>query len=204
MGRVEDTYDLLNCGPRRRFVVRGFDDVPRIVHNCGVVYDAKKEEITIGAEPRIKVVLEALSESDSKSIVFVPYVSAVNMVARQLRDAGYVVAVIYGAVKKADRDVIFQKFQNDTTPQVIVAQPAAMSHGLTLTAASTIVWYAPPNSAETYEQANGRIVRPSQKFTTVIVNVEGTAVERRMYSRLKNKQAMQDLLLERKVHREVA
>lgn len=28
------TYDLVNCGPRRRFVVRGRDGVPTIVHNC--------------------------------------------------------------------------------------------------------------------------------------------------------------------------
>lgn len=32
--RVEPVYDLLNCGPRSRFTVRGPDGVPFIVHNC--------------------------------------------------------------------------------------------------------------------------------------------------------------------------
>lgn len=30
----QDVYDLINCGPRNRFVVRGFDGLPVIVHNC--------------------------------------------------------------------------------------------------------------------------------------------------------------------------
>jgi len=165
---------------------------------CGVAYDKHGNEITIGAESRIKVVVEAIEASDSKSIVFVPYVSSVKMVAELLREMGYPVETIYGGVKKAERDRIFASFQNSELPRVIVAQPAAMSHGLTLTRASTIVWYAPPTSADIYEQANGRITRPGQKYTTVIVNVEGTSLERRMYARLKKKQSMQNLLLERK------
>lgn len=32
--RVEPVYDLVNCGPRNRFVVRGSDGRPLIVHNC--------------------------------------------------------------------------------------------------------------------------------------------------------------------------
>lgn len=32
--RVEPVYDLINCGPRHRFVVRGSDGQPLIVHNC--------------------------------------------------------------------------------------------------------------------------------------------------------------------------
>jgi len=83
-------------------------------------------------------------------------------------------------------------------PQIIVAQPASMSHGLTLTAASSIIWYAPLPNNEVYEQANGRITRPGQKYTTVIAHIESTPEERRIYYRLKNKQKMQGLLLAKK------
>jgi SNF2 family DNA or RNA helicase len=79
---------------------------------------------------------------------------------------------------------------------VLVAQPAAMSHGLTLTAASTIVWYAPVTSHDVYQQANARITRPGQKLTQFIVHLEGTEVERRIYKRLQGKEKMQGLLLE--------
>ena len=80
--------------------------------------------------------------------------------------------------------------------KVIVAQPAAMSHGLTLTAASTIIWYSCVTSNEVFEQANGRINRPGQKMNNFIIMLEGTKVEKRIYNRLKNKQKMQGALLE--------
>jgi SNF2 family DNA or RNA helicase len=71
-----------------------------------------------------------------------------------------------------------------------------MSHGLTLTAATTIVWYAPVHSNDTYEQACARVRRPGQTRTTVIVHIAASEVERRIYERLKTKQKMQGLLLD--------
>lgn len=173
---------------------------------CGVIYGEEHTKHIIGAEPRVKVVEEAIRDSDSKTIVFVPFVSGVEYVAEliQKRMPDKSVAVIYGGVSKNARDQIFGGFQQGKQPDVIIAQPAAMSHGLTLTKASTIVWYAPPNSSETYQQANGRIARPGQKFTTVIINLSGTAIERKMYDRLKKKQSMQNILLDRKVYREAS
>lgn len=171
---------------------------------CGVVYDSEGNELTVGAGPRIEETIRLIGDSDSKAIVFVPYRSSLNMVAEAITKAGYHVGVIHGGVKKADRDEIFNGFQKSQRPNVIVAQPGAMSHGLTLTAASTIIWYAPVTSAEIYEQANGRITRPGQKYTTIIAHVEGTAVERRIYHRLRTKQAMQNLLLDRKIFTDVA
>lgn len=172
---------------------------------CGVAYDEQGNEVTMDATPRMTEIVNIITQSDTKTIVFVPFVSAVLQVAEFVRNAGFTVGVVYGAVPKNSRDEIFGGFQRtDNNPQVIVAQPAAMSHGLTLTAASTIVWYAPVTSAETYEQANGRITRPGQKHTSVIINVEGSYVERRMYARLKAKESMQNILLELKVFDEAA
>lgn len=45
-GETVSVYDIINCGPRNRFVVRGADGLPLIVHNCcqssarDVLYDA--------------------------------------------------------------------------------------------------------------------------------------------------------------------
>lgn len=163
---------------------------------CGVAYDVNGEEVSIPAVPRLEVVREVIEEAGTKVIVFVPFVSSVRMVAEHLRQHGLSVEVIHGQVKKADRDSIFKAFQQSTDPQILVAQPAAMSHGLTLTAASTIIWYAPITSNDVFEQANGRITRPGQKNTQVIVMIEGTPVERRIYSRLRSKQTLQGVLLD--------
>lgn len=168
---------------------------------CGVVYDSDGNEVTIPAGPRIDEVNEIIRQAQGKVIVFVPFVSSVKYVAEAIRaantDAGFSVEVIYGDVNKAERDRIFGEFQSNSSPlRVLVAQPAAMSHGLTLTKSNTIVWYAPVTSNETFMQANGRITRPGQKLDQFIVMLEGTAVERKIYARLQTKQSMQGLLLD--------
>ena len=169
---------------------------------CGAVYTNDGETVTIPATPRIEETRSIVHSAEGKVIVFVPYISSVHMVADELRK-DFSVEVIYGDVKKSERDRIFKAFQSSSEPKVLVAQPAAMSHGLTLTAASTIVWYSCVTSNEVFEQANGRINRPGQKMNNFIIMLEGTPVERRIYKRLQKKQKLQGALLDEvKAHRE--
>lgn len=162
---------------------------------CGVAYGPDRQEIHVPATNRIEVIREIVEQSEGKVLVFVPFLPVISYVAGELAK-DWPVAVVCGDTKKNDRDQIYGDFQSAKDPHVIVAQPGVMSHGLTLTAATTIVWYAPINSNETYEQACARTRRPGQKRTTVVVHVCGSEVERRMYVRLQNKQKMQGLLLE--------
>jgi|TARA_B100001094_G_scaffold52125_1_gene47659 SNF2 family DNA or RNA helicase len=162
---------------------------------CGVVYANDGSEVTIPSNPRVEETREIVHQAEGKVIVFVPFVSSVKMVAEELAK-DFSVEVIHGGVKKQERDRIFGAFQKSKEPKVIVAQPAAMSHGLTLTSASTIIWYSCVTSNEVFEQANGRINRPGQKMNNFIIMLEGTPVEKRIYSRLKNKQKMQGALLD--------
>jgi SNF2 family DNA or RNA helicase len=69
---------------------------------------------------------------------------------------------------------------------VLVIQPQAASHGLTLTAANTVIWYAPVTSVETYLQANARINRPGQKNAMTVVHIKGSEVESKLYYMLQN------------------
>lgn len=163
---------------------------------CGVAYDTNGNEVSIPANNRLQAVLDVIEETADKVIVFVPFVSAVDKVADYLTSKHVSVECVHGGVSKYERDRIFKAFQTSDMPRVLVAQPAAMSHGLTLTKASTIVWYAPVTSNETFEQANGRITRPGQKNNQFIVMMEGTPVERRLYARLRNKQKAQGVLLD--------
>lgn len=163
---------------------------------CGVAYDPHGQEVSIPNRPRLEVIEEILDEAGSKVIVFVPFVAAALQVHAYLVERGRKAALIHGGVGRAARDEIFRLFQNTEEISTLVAQPAAMSHGLTLTAASTVVWYSAITSNEIYEQANGRITRPGQKFTQLIINIEGSAIERKLYDRLRKKQALQGLLLD--------
>ena len=71
-----------------------------------------------------------------------------------------------------------------------------MAHGLTLTAASTVVWYGPITSNEQYVRANGRVERIGKKHVSNVVHIEATEVEHRIYERLQNKQKLQGVLLD--------
>lgn len=161
---------------------------------CGTAY-TQDGEVAIPSKHRVELVKEIIEEAGAKVIVFVPFTGALNAVAEELAKE-FSVEVIHGGVSKSERDRIFGAFQKSAEPRVLVANAAAMSHGLTLTAANTIIWFAPINSLEIYEQANARIVRPGQKLNTLIVNVEGSDLERKMYARLQHKGKMQGLLLE--------
>jgi SNF2 family DNA or RNA helicase len=149
-----------------------------------------------GLERRIDEIELLASEAAGKVIVFVPFLSVLGEVAARLRKRGHFVEQVSGETSKTERDRIFGAFQQPVGPRILVAQPAAMSHGLTLTEANTIIWYSAITSNETYEQANGRITRPGQKRNQLIVELEGSAAERHVFARLRRKQSMQGALLE--------
>jgi hypothetical protein len=69
----------------------------------------------------------------------------------------------------------------------LVIQPQAAAHGVTLTAANTVVWWGPVPSLETYAQANARVHRSGQRHPSTVVQLQGSPVERHVYSLLDNK-----------------
>lgn len=162
---------------------------------CGVVYGADGSEVVLPTAPRLDVVREVIEEASGKIIVFVPFKAVLRYVAAELAK-DYTVAIISGDVPAAQRATIFQEFQQNHDPRVLVAVPSAMSHGLTLTEANTIIWYAPVDNHETYQQANARVTRPGQRRTQYIVNIQSSVVERRIYERLKAKEKLQGSLLD--------
>jgi SNF2 family DNA or RNA helicase len=162
---------------------------------CGVAYAQDGSSIVLPSNQRLEVLQEIIEESEGKVIVFVPLTAVLEHVAEYLSQH-WEVAIVHGETSKNARDEIFRAFQQSPNPHVLVANPGTMSHGLTLTQATTVVWYAPVHSNDTYEQACARVRRPGQTRTTVIVHVAGSEIERRIYERLKTKQKMQGLLLD--------
>jgi len=163
---------------------------------CGVAYDADGSHVTMDCGPRLAELEEVIEESEGKVLVFAPLTGVIEHIATHLRKH-WEIGVVHGATKKEERDEIFRRFQDPKDPlHVIVANPGTMSHGLTLTEATTTCWYAPINSADVFVQANARVRRPGQKRATVIVQLQGTPVERKMYSRVNDKVSAQDVLLE--------
>ena len=85
------------------------------------------------------------------------------------------------------RTEIFKAFQEQDDPRVLIIQPAAAAHGVTLTAANTVVWWGPTSSLETYAQANARVHRAGQKHKCTVIQLQGSLVEKHVYRLLDSK-----------------
>jgi len=163
--------------------------------SCGVAYGSGGKLIELDCSPRINVVREIIEEAGQKVILFVPLTGTLHMLERELAK-NYTVAVVNGEVSASKRNQIFHDFQETSDPRILIAHPATMAHGLTLTAASTVIWYGPITSNEQYVQANGRTERIGKRHVTNVVNIESTPLEKKMYERLQGKQKLQGLLLD--------
>lgn len=161
---------------------------------CGAIYDSEHDINKVDAAPRIAVLREVMQECTAKVIIFAPLTSVVTLLHEELK-ADYACAVVTGNTSIKERADIFRDFQEDKDPRVLIADPGTMAHGLTLTAATTIVWYAPTDRTELYLQANKRIDRPGQTKTNIVVQLAATRIEREIYRRLEANENMQGLIL---------
>jgi SNF2 family DNA or RNA helicase len=161
---------------------------------CGAVYDEDHEAHHIDCGPRIETLKELIEEAGGKVIIFAPFTSVVDMLNTTLQE--YSREVIDGRVPFQIRNNIIYKFQNEPDPKILIAQPETIQEGQTLTAAATIIWFAPVDKTKTYIQACERIHRPGQTRHCVVINLAATDVEMKTYHRLEHNQSMQGILLE--------
>jgi SNF2 family DNA or RNA helicase len=150
----------------------------------GAVYTDTREVIEFDVSNRLRAIQEVIEEASHKVLVFVPFTHTIELLNTYLTKAGITCNVINGQVPVNRRHQIIQDFQDTENTRVLVIQPQAASHGLTLTAANVIIWYSPVTSVETYLQANARINRPGQKNPMTIVHIKGSEVEAKLYKML--------------------
>jgi len=154
--------------------------------SCGSIYTDTGEVVDFDVSNRLNVVQEIVDECSNKVLIFVPFTHSIMLLEKHLTKNGVTCEIINGSVSVNKRSDVVKQFQEQPDPKVLIIQPQAASHGLTLTAADTIIWYAPCTSVETYLQANARIDRPGQVNPMTIVHIRGSQVESRLYSMLQN------------------
>ena len=178
----------------------------------GCIYDDDGRALEFDVSGRINETIdfiqkarnEASTADKGKTIVFAPFKHTAALIRKKLSEAKVVVdgkerkikaEIIDGDVSAKRRDNIFGRFKEDNSLDVIVAIPQTMSHGLTLTNASCIVWFGPCTSAETYAQACNRIDRPGQTESMTIVHLYSTPAEWKLYSNLRENKKSENYLL---------
>jgi SNF2 family DNA or RNA helicase len=154
--------------------------------SCGAVYSDSGAVVEFDVSDRLKAVREVIDEASHKVLIFVPFKHTISMLNEYLKKEGITCEVINGDVPVQARTRIFKNFQETKDPRVLIIQPQAAAHGVTLTAANVVIWYAPVTSTETYLQANARINRPGQRNAMTIVHIEGSPIERKLYAMLQS------------------
>lgn len=155
--------------------------------SSGAVYSDDQHTLQFDISTRYKVLMEVINETKNKVLIFVPFRNAIELLHEKLLADGVTCDVVNGGVPAAERTQIFKAFQSQPDPRVLVIQPQSAAHGVTLTAADTIVWWGPTASLEIYEQANARIHRQGQTNKCTVVQLVGSPMERKVYDLLDTK-----------------
>lgn len=153
--------------------------------SAGAAYTDNSEVVTFDCAPRLDVLMEVLEETQRKVLIFAPYRHSIDTIYKHLTINNIKTEMIHGDVSVTKRTRIFKQFQEEADPRVLVIQPQAAAHGVTLTAADTVVFWGPVMSTETYIQCCARSDRKGQNSDKVtIIHIEGSEIERKMFKRL--------------------
>ena len=153
----------------------------------GSAYTDNRDVVEFDVSNRYRALTEVIEGTEHKVLVFMPFRHSLQMVQDMLIKDGYTVDAIHGDVSPTRRGEIIKRFQTEDTPQVLLLVPQATAHGITLTRADQVVWWGPVASTELYIQANSRAHRAGQTNKVTVTHLQGSPVERRMYTLLQGK-----------------
>jgi SNF2 family DNA or RNA helicase len=156
--------------------------------SCGAAYADGGEVIEFDSAPRLAVLEEILNETSRKVIIFALFRSTIDTIHTYLTKKNIATECIHGDIPPSKRADTIRRFQNETDPRVLVMQPQASAHGITLTAADTVVFYGPLMSVEQYIQCIARADRKGQDSDKVtVIHIQGSPIEKKRFKDLENK-----------------
>ena len=112
---------------------------------------------------------------------------------------GFKGKAITGATKDEERQMIVETFQTDPNQNYIVGTIGAMGTGLTLTAATTVIFMDEPWNRALYDQAVDRAHRIGQKNNITIYNLlTKDTIDERIHEIVYKKGTMSDAIIDGK------
>ncbi len=162
----------------------------------GWVYTRDGRTIELDNGQRVQTIVDQIDAAARKVLVFVPFKSALAGLSKAFDEADIDHCVVSGDTPVRLRNEYFAAFQDTPKYKAILAHPGCMAHGLTLTAADTVIWGGPVPDLETFLQANGRVTRIGQKHKQLIIMIGGTPVEKKIYTALGKKESIQTMFLD--------
>jgi len=140
---------------------------------CGHIQDDEGNTVSF-ANGRLKELLDICEEVQGKAIIWATYTYDIQQIAKALRDrfGPEAVATYYGETPQEERQEIVQRYQDLEDPlRFFVGQPRTGGYGITLTAASTVVYYSNSYDLEIRLQSEDRAHRIGQTNKVTYVDL---------------------------------
>ena len=164
------------------------------------------ETITESAKlDRMEEIVENCISNDEKVIIFSNWTQMTDAILQVLHTKLKLIgrlepAVITGNTNDSDRQRIVDRFQNNDVCRVIVGTIGAMGTGLTLTAATTVIFVDEPWNKALFDQAVDRAHRIGQKNNITIYSIMcKDTIDERIHNLIYKKGAMSDAIIDGKV-----
>jgi SNF2 family DNA or RNA helicase len=163
---------------------------------CGSMRDPDTGEyVVLPHEPRLRVLKECIEQASAKVLVIVPYKGITRALMEELEN-DYACAIVNGDVSATKRNEIFRRFKEEKDPHLLLCHPQVMAHGLTLTEADMLIFYAPIYSNEQDQQVMERINRPGQTRPMTIIRIGGHSLEWQIYQQVEGRKVSQETILD--------
>ena len=140
---------------------------------CGHIQDDEGNLVTF-PNGRQKELLDICEEVQGKAIIWGTYTYDIQQIAQSLRDrfGPDAVATYYGATPQEERQEIVERFQDkDSSLRFFVGQPRTGGYGITLTAATTVIYYSNSYDLEIRLQSKDRAHRIGQTNKVTYVDL---------------------------------
>jgi len=116
-----------------------------------------------GTNPKLNEVLQILEETDQKAIIWCVYQSEIEMIYNELTKKGINTVYAYGKNKEDENTEARRRFQTDEDVRVYIGQPEGGGIGITLTAATLVIYFSNSSSSIARQQSEDRAHRHGQK-----------------------------------------
>lgn len=148
---------------------------------------------------RIKELVDICGEIQGKAIIWATWTADIRSIAEALRDRHSVQAVarLHGETPDSDRQQIVEDFQDRHSDlRFLVGHPKTGGYGLTLTAASTVIYYSNSYDLELRLQSEDRAHRIGQtNKVTYIDLISPDTVDQKIVGALRDKISIADQIL---------
>ena len=163
---------------------------------CGSIKDPiTGEYLTYDHGPRLEVLKEVIDGASAKVLVVVPFKGIIEALDKEL-SKDYTVGVLNGDVSINVRNRIISEFKNGVDPHLLLCHPRVMAHGLNLTEADTLIFYAPIYSNDETQQVVERFNRVGQTRKMTIARIGAHALEWSIYGLIDSRKISQDSILD--------